>query len=80
MFSVAAETGRLTLLQHISTQGKTPRNCEFDPTGKWLLVTNHDSNNAVVFSIDPNTGRLTQAGQPVPVPSPFCERFLPVAR
>ncbi len=79
VFSVASETGRLTLLQHISTQGKTPRNCEFDPTGKWLLVTNHDSNNAVVFSIDPNTGRLTQAGQPVTVPSPFCERFLPVA-
>ena len=50
VFSVHAETGRLTLLEHVSTQGKTPRNCEFDPTGKWLLVTNHDSNNAIIFA------------------------------
>jgi 6-phosphogluconolactonase len=78
VFSVEGETGRLKLIQHISTQGKTPRNCEFDPTGRWLLVTNQDSNNAVVFSIDPNTGRLTQAGEPIKVLSPFCERFLPV--
>lgn len=76
VFSVQPETGRLTPIQHISTQGKTPRNCEFDPAAKWLLVTNQDSNNAVVFRIDQKTGRLTQAGQPVPVPAPFCERFL----
>jgi 6-phosphogluconolactonase len=80
VFSVQAETGRLTLVQHISTQGKTPRNCEFDPTARWLLVSNQDSSNAVVFSIDPNTGRLTQTGEPVPVPAPFCERFLPVGK
>jgi 6-phosphogluconolactonase len=77
VFSIQPETGRLTPIQHIPTQGKTPRNCEFDPTGRWLLVTNQDSNNALVFGIDQNTGRLTQAGQPVPVPAPFCERFLP---
>jgi 6-phosphogluconolactonase len=80
VFSIQAETGRLSLLQHISTQGKTPRNCDFDPTAKWLLVSNHDSNNAVVFRIDPDAGRLTQAGQPVAVPAPFCERFLPVKK
>ena len=78
VFSVQAKTGRLTLVQHISTQGRTPRNCEFDPTARWLLVTNQDSSNAVVFRIDPDTGRLTQTGEPVPVPTPFCERFLPV--
>ena len=76
VFSLAAETGRLTLIQHISTQGKTPRNCEFDPTGRWLLVSNQDSSNAVVFRIDPVTGRLSQTGEPVSVPNPFCERFL----
>jgi 6-phosphogluconolactonase len=80
VFSVDADSGRLTLLQNISTQGKTPRNCEFDPTGRWLLVSNQDSSNAVVFSIDANTGRLTQVGEPVKVLTPFCERFLPVAQ
>lgn len=80
VFSIQAETGRLTLVQHISTRGKTPRNCEFDPTGKWLLVTNQDSDNAVVYRIDPGTGRLTQTGEPIPVPAPFCVRFLQVGK
>jgi 6-phosphogluconolactonase len=80
VFSVDADSGRLTLLQHISTQGRTPRNCEFDPTGRWLLVSNQDSSNAVVFSIDAKTGRLTQVGEPVKVLTPFCERFLPVTK
>jgi 6-phosphogluconolactonase len=76
VFSVQTDTGRLTLIQHISSDGKTPRNAEFDPTGKWLLVSNQDSNNAVVFRIDQSTGQLTQNGDPVTVPAPFCERFL----
>jgi 6-phosphogluconolactonase len=80
VFSVQTDTGRLTPIQHISTQGKTPRNAEFDPTGKWLLVSNQDSNNAVVFRINQSTGQLTENGGPVPVPAPFCERFLPASK
>jgi 6-phosphogluconolactonase len=80
VFSVQTNTGCLTPIQHISTQGKTPRNAEFDPTGKWLLVSNQDSNNAVVFRIDQSTGQLTKNGDPVPVPAPFCERFLPAGK
>jgi 6-phosphogluconolactonase len=78
VFTIDPDTGRLALLQHVSTQGKTPRNFAFDVTGDWLICTNHDSNNAVVFRVDGTTGRLTPAGPPVSVPSPFCERFLRV--
>jgi 6-phosphogluconolactonase len=78
VFTIDPDTGRLTPLEHVSTQGKSPRNFTFDPTGKWLLCTNHNSDNAVVFRVDGATGRLTPAGPPVSVPSPFCERFLPV--
>jgi 6-phosphogluconolactonase len=77
VFSIDPGDGHLELIQHIPTGGKTPRNFSFDPTAKWLLVTNHDSNNAVVFAIDQETGKLTQHGSPVSVPYPFCERFLP---
>jgi 6-phosphogluconolactonase len=80
VFSIDPKSGRLTPIQHVSTQGKTPRNFAFDPTAQWLLVTNHDSDNAVVFRIDASTGRLTQTGQPVRVPAPFCERFLSPAK
>jgi 6-phosphogluconolactonase len=78
VFAIDQESGRLTPVEYVPTQGKTPRNFAFDPTGQWIVCTNHDSDNAVVFRVDENTGRLTQAGPPVPVPYPFCERFLPV--
>ena len=78
VFAIDQETGKLTNVQYIPTQGKTPRNFAIDPTGQWLLVTNHGSNNAMVFHIDPATGLLTPHGDPVAVPYPFCERFLPV--
>jgi 6-phosphogluconolactonase len=78
VFAVDPATGRLTLIEHVPSGGKIPRNFAFDPTAKWILCTNHGSNNAVIFRVDPNTGRLTQTGAPVSVPNPFCERFLPV--
>ena len=76
-FAIDGASGRLTLLGHVPSGGKTPRNFAFDPSGRWIIATNHGSNNAVVFAVDGATGRLTQAGPPVAVPYPFCERFLP---
>jgi 6-phosphogluconolactonase len=78
VFAIDQKTGKLTLVERVSSQGKWPRNFTFDPTGKWILCSNHNSDNAVVFRVDENTGKLTQVGQPVEVPYPFCERFLPV--
>jgi 6-phosphogluconolactonase len=34
-------------------------------------------NNLAVFRIDPKTGRLTSAGEPVKQPSPSCIMLLP---
>jgi 6-phosphogluconolactonase len=76
VFSINAESGRLTRIQDVPSRGRWPRNFDFDPTGHWLLVTNHESNNAAVLRLDPQTGLLTPVGQPVDVPFPFCPRFL----
>ena len=78
IFAIDPATGKLTLVEHISCGGKTPRFFTIDPSGKWLLCSNHGSDNTVVFRVDEKTGKLTQTGQPVSVPYPFCERFLPV--
>lgn len=78
VFAIDPSNGRLSLVQRIASGGKTPRNFAFDPTAKWIICTNHGSDNAVVFAVDGATGRLTQHGAPLPVPYPFCERFLPV--
>jgi 6-phosphogluconolactonase len=78
VFAIDPASGRLSLVEHVSSRGKTPRNFAFDPSGRWLLCTNHGSDNAVVFRVDASTGKLTPVGEPVPVPYPFCERFVPV--
>lgn len=76
VFAVDQKTGRLTLVDHFSTQGKTPRNFEIDPTGTRLFAANQDSGTIVVFQIDPATGRLTPTGQVLHVPSPVSLRFV----
>jgi len=68
--------GKLTLIEHQSTQGKTPRHFAIDPTGQWLLAENQGSNTIVIFSIDPNTGRLQSTRKPVEIGSPVCVQFV----
>jgi 6-phosphogluconolactonase len=80
VFAIDQRSGLLKPIQHISSGGETPRNFEFDPSGQWLIVTNHGSNNAVVFEIDKKTGTLTQHGAPVSVPYPFSPRFMTYER
>ena len=76
VFSIDTKTGKLKLEQIESTQGKTPRHFAIDPSGQWLLAENQDSDNIVIFRIDPKSGRLTASGQPVQVSSPTCIEFV----
>jgi len=68
----------MTFVEHEPTQGQTPRNFGIDPTGKFLLVANQNSDNIVVLEIDPNTGALTPTGKSVKVATPVCVTFMPV--
>jgi 6-phosphogluconolactonase len=76
-FAIDPTKGTLRLVGQYSTRGKTPRHFAIDPTGKFLLAANEESNNIVVFKIDPATGALTPTGQVVEVPSPVCVTFVP---
>ena len=77
VFAINEKTGQLTLLQHASTGGKTPRGFALDPTGMWLLAANQDTDNFIVLKIDPATGKLTPTGQSVAVGMPVCVLFPP---
>jgi len=68
--------GRLETRQTVSVQGKHPRNFAIDPTDRYLLVANRDSDNIVVFSIDPAKGLLKPTGEEIHVPNPVCLKFL----
>ena len=76
VFEIDRRTGKLSLVEHVSTEGNWPRNFTIDPAGRFLLVANQRSENVVVFSIDPQTGRLKPTGINEQIPSPVCLRFL----
>lgn len=76
VFPIDRRKGTLTPIEHVSTQGKTPRNFAIDPTGKYLFAANQDTNKIVVFRIDAKTGRLSPTGETVEVPSPVCVTFV----
>lgn len=75
IFKVNVSTGKLTLVGHQSTKGKSPRNFMIDYTGKFLLVANQDSNNIVVFKRNQVTGRLAFV-QETSVPKPVCLKMV----
>ena len=58
VFSIDPAQGTLTLVEHVSTQGKTPRDFSLDPTGRYLFAANQNSDTIVLFRVDPATGRL----------------------
>lgn len=76
VFAIDPRTGKLTLVEHVSTEGNWPRNFTIDPSGRFLLVANQRSDNVVVFSIDPGTGKLKPTGVNEQIPSPVCLKFL----
>ena len=68
----------MSYINRYSTLGKTPRNFVIDPTGKFLLVANQDSDNIVVFKIDPNNGQLAIASTLNNISMPVCLKLVPV--
>lgn len=78
VYSIDESTGKLTLVEHVPSGGKTPRNFNLDPAGRFLLSANQDTNNVVVLSIGEKTGRLTPTGNFVEIDKPVCVVFVPV--
>jgi 6-phosphogluconolactonase len=76
VFAIDQKTGQLTLVEHQSTQGSTPRNFGIDPSGAYLLAANQRSDSVVVFRINAETGRLTPTGAKIDVGAPVCVKFV----
>ncbi len=63
VFAVDSNRGTLTPVQHVSTEGKIPRNFSLDPTGAYLFAANQESASVVIFRVDPKKGTLTPTGK-----------------
>lgn len=71
-FNVDADSGKLELLNRQSTEGKNPVHLALDPTGKFIVVSNHITGTLVVLpiaddgSILPLTQKVQLTGEPGP--------------
>ena len=64
VFSIDPKSGKLASVQHQPTGGKVPRGFGIDPTGRFLLAANQDSDNVVVYRVDPSTGQVVPGKYP----------------
>jgi 6-phosphogluconolactonase len=77
IFKIDQSSGRITAVGHAETLGQVARNFNIDPSGRWLICVNQDSDNAVVYTVDQETGGLTPTGQQVSVLNAVCTVFAP---
>lgn len=75
MFPIGKD-GVLGAAEQFPAGGTTPRNFAIDPTGKWMMVANQDSDNVVVYKIDQHSGKLTAAGQEIKTSMPVHVLFI----
>ena len=69
------DDGRLSFAGRISSGGKEPRNFNIDPSGRWLLAANQNSDTIVTFSRDAESGQIEPTGEITDVPTPVCIVF-----
>ncbi|HLY41368.1 MAG TPA: lactonase family protein [Terracidiphilus sp.] len=75
-FKADPKTGALAPMVRSNCGGKTPRNFTLDPTERWMLVANQDSNVISVFARHAETGKLADNGKNFSAPAPMCILFV----
>lgn len=76
VFSINEDSGNLTFIEYVPTEGDWPRDFVLDPTEKFLIASNQNTGNLVLFSRDVSTGKLNLLQSNITVPDPVCVKFL----
>jgi 6-phosphogluconolactonase len=75
VFRLHRSTGRLELISHVSTEGRTPRSFAIHRSGTMLIAANQNTGNVASFRIDPGTGIPQFTGHQVNLETPVCVLF-----
>jgi 6-phosphogluconolactonase len=70
-FHIDSSNGKLTPMNRTPCGGHTPRHFILDPTERWMLVANQDSNMITVIERDKKTGELASEGRSFAAKAPM---------
>lgn len=76
VFKVDNITHELSLVERVSTEGDWPRDFVLDPTENYVVASNQNSSNLVLFRRNQDNGKLRVIHSDVNVPDPVCVKFL----
>ena len=77
VFSVLEGGAGLEPVEVVPAGGAWPRDIVLSPDGRLLFSANQYSDSITVFHVDPDSGRLTLAGNPYPITTP--SSLLPIS-
>jgi 6-phosphogluconolactonase len=75
VYAVDPRVGTLREIQRVASGGKWPVSFGLDPSGRWLLVINENSNSVNVFRVDAAAGTLTATAASLAAPMPVALAF-----
>ena len=74
-YDIDPETGKMALVAISKLAGKSPRDFEFMPGGKFVLLGHEQSNELMSYAYEAATGRLTPAHGPFALYRPVYVKF-----
>lgn len=77
IFAVDEETGAISYVSSVPSNGITPRTFAIDPSGKYMMVTNQDTNTAFTHTLGED-GSLSATGSVMYVDQPVCVKYVEV--
>ncbi|MDQ0207788.1 lactonase family protein [Alkalicoccobacillus murimartini] len=76
VYEVNPYSGELTLIQRVPSAGNWPRDFVLDPTEAFVVVSNEETGNLVLFERNQEDGTLKQLSSSIEVSKPVCIKFL----
>jgi len=77
VYAINPDNGQLTFVSRHPSLGKGPRDFTIDPSGKYLIVANQNSDSIYVYRIDRLTGKLMGIITSLTIGNPVCVKLVP---
>jgi len=75
VYAIDPTDGKLIFVQRMSSYGRNPRDFAIDPTGRFMLVADQDSDKIFIYRIDRSNGMLSRETSNFEIGNPVCLKF-----